>query len=70
MIVLRQSMIDDVQGAGELEAIRPDDLSAVESLANELCCRGHIAGRGEMRAVVGEHGVHFVGNGLSSGLNI
>ena len=51
VIGLGQSMIDVVLGTGELEAVRPDEFSAVESLTDDLCCRGHIAGRGELHPI-------------------
>src|SRR5690606_38719784 len=59
-----QAMIDAVLSADELEAMRPDELTAIESLADELGCRGHITGRGELHAIAGEHGAHLVGHRL------
>ena len=59
-----QAVVDVGLGAGELEGVSAEELSLLESKSD---LRGHgvsIAGRGEVHAVIGEHGVNFIGHGL------
>jgi hypothetical protein len=44
-------------GTGILEGVGTEDLPAVYSLADQRRCGCDVAGRGEVDAVVGEHGV-------------
>jgi hypothetical protein len=62
-----QAVLDAVLRAGEFEGVGAEDLTAVHGLADERCGRGDVAGRGEVLAVVGEHGVHAVRRGLKQG---
>lgn len=45
-----------------------EDLTAVHGLTDERCGRGDVAGRGEVLAVVGEHGVYAIGYGQQQGV--
>jgi len=56
-------------GAGELEDMSAEEFSAFERELDLCgCCGTAIAGRGEVHAVVGEHGVDFIGHGLDQRL--
>ncbi len=57
-----QAMLDIEAGTGEFEAVRPAELAARNRLFDERRSRSLVAGRGEGRAVVGEHRVNLVGN--------
>lgn len=57
MVGLGQSVLDVVLGAGILEGMGPEDLTAVHGLADQRRCGCDVAGRGEVDAVIGEHGV-------------
>lgn len=59
-----QAMVDIGASAGELERMRPESAPLRQHLL-DLRRRPSLAARiGEMRSVVGEHDVDFIGNGL------
>jgi len=55
-------------GAGELEGMSAKEFSAFECELDLRSCRTAIAGRGEVHAVVGEHGMDLIGQGLDQRL--
>ena len=58
-----QTMLDAVARAGRLEAVGAERLAARDGFLDERSCRGDVAGRGEVGAVVGENRVHPAGHG-------
>lgn len=64
MLRLGQAMIDVGFGTGELEGMGAEQFSAFERKLDLRDSRTAIPGRGEMHAVVGEHGVDLVGHDL------
>ncbi len=64
MFWLGQSVVDVGLSTGELERMGAEEFSPLEG-EFDLRSRGtSIAGRGEVHAVVGKHGMYFVGHGL------
>lgn len=64
MFRLGQAVVEVGLGAGELEGMGAEELSAFLCEPDLRGCGTAIAGRGEMHSVVGEQGVDFVGHGL------
>lgn len=62
MLWLGRAVLDVVPGAGELEGMRPEALSVRDRLADSWDSRASSTGRGELNAIVGEHGMDFVGD--------
>lgn len=65
MFRLRCSMIDVCFGAGVFERVGTEYLSLFHGLLDERNGRATGARRGELDAVVGEHGVDLVGNSFN-----
>jgi hypothetical protein len=63
VVGLGQPVLDAVLRAGVLEGVGAEDLAAVHGLPDQGRGRGDVAGRPEVLAVVGQHGVHAVGHG-------
>ena len=61
---LGQAVVDVGLGAGQLEAVGAEKLAGGEGVADVLGGRLGVARRGEVRPVVGQHGVDVVGNGV------
>jgi hypothetical protein len=64
MLGFRQPMIDFVAGAGEFKSVRAERTPLREHLLDFRGGPGLAARVGEVRAIVGEHCVDSVGNGL------
>ena len=67
MLRLGQAMVDVGKGASVLEGVRSERLFAFDHVADLGRAPGGAAGIGEVGAVVGEHGVDFVGHCLDEG---
>ena len=57
------AMLDVVPGAGVFEGMRPEQFAVGDRLLDQRHGRATGAGRGELDAVVGEHGVDLVRDG-------
>ena len=64
MARLGQAMVDVVLRAGLLGGVREELLVIIHGAADLFCGRADVAGRGEVRAVVGQHGMDPGGHGL------
>jgi hypothetical protein len=63
MLGLGGAMLDVVSGAGILEGMGAEEFSVGHCFPDQRHGRASGAGRGELDAVVGEHGVDLVGDG-------
>jgi hypothetical protein len=60
MARLGQAMIDVILGTSVLKGMSAEDLASFHGFFDQRGCRTGVARRGEVGAVVGEHGVHLV----------
>ena len=67
MLRLCEPVIDIVFGAGPFEGVRPDGFAFGQAFFNLLSCRADSAGRGEVCAVVREHGLDFARHSRDQG---
>lgn len=68
VIGLGQAMIDVEPGEGDFEGVPPQELAARDGFLGQAGGGGGVAGRGEVRAVVGEDGVDGVGDGFDQAI--
>ncbi len=62
MLGLGQAMVDVGRGAGVFDGVSSEGLLTCNQLLDLGCCPTRATGIGEVQAVVGEHGMDFVGN--------